>query len=274
MSTTIFFTGGTSGLGRAAVLQLASEGYRILLAARSEERANDLIDTFKKAHPESGGSIHFVRCDLNSLASVRNACETVRHHFAQVTTIVNNAGIWSFNRETTVDGIETTFQVNVVAPALIIELLAPVLKTNKGGKIINTASGLHQGTIYFDDLEFSKSFSGFKAYRQSKLGIMLLTRYWARKFEADNIQVYSQHPGLVDTELVRKGGWLARQFFKWFGRTPEKGAETLCFLIRAPRENLKNGAFYADSKVKKASAASEDLSLAERLFGVVKQRYI
>ncbi len=266
----IFFTGGTSGLGRSAVLQLASEGRHLLLAARSEERAKEVIAELKQRHPESSGSITFIRCDLESLSSVRNACEVVHRHYPKVGVIVNNAGIWSFKRETTVDGIETTFQVNVVAPALIVELLAPVLKANKGGKIINTASGLHQGTIYFDDLEFSKSFSGFKAYRQSKLGIMLLTRLWARDLAADGIGVYSQHPGLVDTQLVRRGGWLARLFFRFFGRTPEKGVETLLFLIRAEREDLKSGEFYADCKVKKATSTSEDLTLAERLSAAVR----
>ncbi len=270
MTKTIFFTGGTSGLGRAAVIDLASEGHHILLAARNETLANALISEVAEWHPSSVGKITFVRCDLASLSSVRNACEAVVRHYPQVDTIVNNAGLWSFEREETIDRIETTFQVNVVAPALIVERLAPLLKANGGGRIINTASGLHQGTINFDDIEYRKSFSGFRAYRQSKLAIMLLTRLWARDLSADGIGVYSQHPGLVDTGLVRSGGWFARWFFRVFGRTPEKGAETLLWLLRAERETLTPGEFYADCKVKKATSTSEDLELAERLSAAVR----
>lgn len=270
MTKTLFFTGGTSGLGRAAVMSLAAEGHHVLLAARNEALAQALIDDVARQHPESGGRLTFVRCDLASLSSVRNACEAVTRHYPQVDTIVNNAGLWSFDREETVDGLESTFQVNVVAPALIIDRLAPLLRTKGGGTIINTASGLHQGTIQFEDIGYAKSFSGFKAYRQSKLAIMLLTRLWAREFAADGIGVYSQHPGLVDTGLVRRGGWFARWFFRVFGRTPEKGAETLLWLIRAERETLKSGEFYADCKIKKATSTSEDLALAERVFGVVR----
>lgn len=269
MTKTIFFTGGTSGLGRAAVKSLAAEGHHILLAARNETLANELIAECEEQQASASGKITFVRCDLASLSSVRNACEAVTRHYPKVDTIVNNAGLWSFKREETVDGLESTFQVNVVAPAMIVDRLASLLKANGGGRIINTASGLHQGSINFDDIGYAKSFSGFKAYRQSKLAIMLLTRHWARDLAADGIEVYSQHPGLVDTQLVRNGGWLARLFFRWFGRTPEKGAETLLWLIRAERDTLKNGEFYADCKVKKATTTSEDLALAERLFETV-----
>jgi NAD(P)-dependent dehydrogenase (short-subunit alcohol dehydrogenase family) len=270
MIATLFFTGGTSGLGRSAALTLAAEGYHILLAARDESKTNSLIEELNGLGSAALGKISFIRCDLASLSSVRNACEVVRRHYPSVTGIINNAGVWCFEREESDDGIELTLQVNVIAPCLIVERLAPLLKANGGGRIVNTASGLHQGTIHFDDLEYRNRFSGFKAYRQSKLAIMLLTRFWAQRYARDGIGVYSQHPGLVNTGLVRGGGWLARRFFSWFGRTAEQGAETLVYLIRAERETLTNGAFYANKKIKKATATSENLPLATQLYEAVK----
>ncbi len=262
----ILFTGGTSGLGRIAVKQLVVNGAKVLLTNRDNAKGQKLIEELATENPSQKGTIELIESDFNSLDSVRKACSKVKESTSKLDAIVNNAGTWNFEFSETVDGIENTLQVNVLVPALIINELKELLQKAESPKVINTASALHQGDLNLDDLEFRNNFSGFKAYRQSKLGIILLTRLYQKKFESDGINFYSQHPGIVNTGLVRKGGWFAKQFFKVFGKSPEKGAKTLLHLLETPSGKLKGGEYYKNCKASKTDTkTSYNIELAKKL---------
>ncbi len=263
-SKTIVFIGGTSGIGQAAVRYLLERGHKVILLYRSEEKLAETI----KGHT---APLLTVACDLYSFDSMSKACETICNAVEGIDILVCNAGMWEFgNRKETQDGIETTFQVNVLAPAFFQEKLKPLLLKRPEPKVITTASALHSGNINFEDLEYKNKFSGFQAYRQSKLSVVLLTRLWAR--QNNKIQYYSLHPGVVSTELGRSAGWFARTFFKWMGISSEKGAETLLYLIETPSERLSSGDYYAKKKLTKTiSKVSYDLKVAARLEQAVQQ---
>lgn len=263
---TVLFTGATSGLGKVAALAIAEAGANVIAFYRSREAGLNLQ---KLLSPQAKGTIDLVECDLASLKSVRSACDFVKGKYPKLDIIINNAGTWNFSFQETVDGIENTLQVNLLAPKLIIDSLFDHLKKFDSPKVINTASALHQGTIYFDNLEFRRNFSGFKAYRQSKLGIILLTRLYHKLYGDQGIHFYAQHPGLVDTGLVRKGGGISKLFFKIFGKTPEKGAETLIHLLTESPASLVGGEYYKNRKISKTDTQeSYNLQLAEKLNGV------
>lgn len=257
-ATTIFFTGGTSGLGKAAVIDLLSSGNHVILAARDQkkgERLQSEVRTLK-------GKLRIVSCDLNDLSSIRSAIETVKQDHERLDLLINNAGLWNKAFETSKDGFESTLQVNLLAPFLFMEGFLPLLKSS-GGKVINTASALHQGDLQLSDLEFSANFSGFKAYRQSKLGLILMTRWMAEQH--DGVGFYTVHPGVVSTSLGRNLGGLGNFFFKLAGISPEKGADTILYLIRTPKDQLKNGGYYTKRSLKRTTATSYDMELAEQL---------
>ena len=227
MSKTIFITGATSGIGLESALALAADGNHIIATARSTEKGNILTDTYKERYKGTQGSFEIVICDLSSLDSIAAACNEVRSKHDTIDTIINNAGVWNFSYRPTQNNIEEILQVNVLAPLLINHLLFAALSKSEDARSIFAASGLHQGDINLDDLEFKKNFSGFRAYRQSKLEVILLCRLLARKMANYNIGVYCEHPGFVSTGLGRDAGWFANVFFKLFGIAPARGAETL-----------------------------------------------
>ncbi len=257
----IVFTGATSGLGKVALNFLIQQEAKIFVLYRNEK----LIEAF--ANDEH---VIPVLCDLSSISSIQNAIESIKNQTDTIDVLVNNAGLWEFGGFIeTVDGYERTFQVNLMAPFLLVHGLLPVLKNADAPKVITTASALHQGTLNFDDLQFRNKFSGFKAYRQSKLGVILLTRFWAKHHE-NEICFVSQHPGVVNTDLGRDADWFSRGFFKLFGVSPEKGARTLIHLLQTPAKELVSGEYYANSKVSKTSTQeSYNLQSAERLNGIL-----
>lgn len=253
----IVMTGGTSGLGRAALNHFLNQGYRVTVLARDPKKIN-----------VNNNNLTLIEADLNNIKSIKNAIEIIKNTHNHIDALLNNAGVWAFTFTESDDGIEETFQVNVLAPILLTRELLPLLKKAPSPKVITTSSGLHQGKIYFDDLEFRTSFSGFKAYRQSKLCEIVWTRYMSKKEPA--VFWATQHPGVVNTELARTGGFLFKLFFRLFGKSPEKGAKTLIYLTEEDRKNLKSGEFYKnEKKAKTDTLASYDLRAAPKLIDVV-----
>lgn len=259
----VVFTGGTSGLGRVALEFLIQQHAHVFVFYRNET----LVDSWKNLP-----NVELVACDLSSLTSVHSAVDFVRSKTDVLDILVNNAGLWEFNGfVSTEDQLERTFQVNLLVPFLLVEAFLPLLKKADAPKIINTASALHQGKINFHDIQFTQNFSGFKAYRQSKLGIILLTRYWAQSLE-NKVLVACQHPGLVATDLGRQAGWFARGFFKLFGISPEKGAETLIHVLSEDPKKLISGEYYAKSRATKTSTTeSYNLDTATQLHKALRE---
>jgi NAD(P)-dependent dehydrogenase (short-subunit alcohol dehydrogenase family) len=253
---TIVMTGATSGLGLVAAKHALIQGAKLIVLYRNPELLKAL---------EGIGDLVPIQADLSSTVSIKNACEQIKSSYPHIDILANNAGMWVFgDRKVTTEGKEMTFMVNVLAPWILIKSLGPLLDKSTDPRIINTASALHQGTINFEDMEYNKSFSGFKAYRQSKLALILMTRYLA--VQHPKWAIVSQHPGLVSTSLGREGGFFSNFFFKMFGISPEKGAATLIHLMECDRGTIKSGEYYVKSRLAKTTTAdSKDMVLAERV---------
>lgn len=268
LNKVIFMTGATSGLGKVSALKAASNGATMVILARDKTKSKLLIADYKRHYPEGLGRIEIIEGNLSSLDSVAQACEKIAATYPVIDMIVNNAGIMNFEPKKTIDKIEETLQVNLLAPLLIFHSLFENLKRSTHGKIIFTSSALHQGTIHFDNLEFEDKFSSFKVYRQSKLGVILVSRVLSKNLKNENIGIYTQHPGMVRTELGRNAGWFSKMIFYFLGSSAEKGSQTLSFLIEADKDNLTSGEYYADKKIKTTTKESYDLEVGEKLITV------
>jgi len=262
---TIFITGATSGIGLVAACELASNGNKVLATSRNMERGNELLAHYRNNYPNGKGTIKIIKCDLSSFESIVKACDQVRIENNCIDVLINNAGIWNFSYRESKNNIEETLQVNVLAPLLINYLLLDVLSKSNQAKSIFAASALHQGDVDFSNLENKEHFSGFTAYRQSKLEVILLCRILAKKLASSNIGVYCEHPGLVNTKLGRDANWFSNLFFRVMGLPAEKGAITLIYLAEEDKQNLVTGEYYYKKKVKKITDQSYDMIVAQKL---------
>ncbi|MCB0837248.1 MAG: SDR family NAD(P)-dependent oxidoreductase [Bacteroidetes bacterium] len=259
---TILITGATSGIGKEAACYLASLGAKVVASARNKEKGSDLLSAYKEQYPNGQGTIELVEGDFSSLQSIQNLCEQVKTSYPVIDTLINNAGVWKMSYQETKDGIEETWQVNVLAPMLITHSLIDLVKKSSDGRLVFTASGLHKGVVDLNNPEMRQSFSGMKSYQQSKLADILLTRWLASKLEDTGIGAYCFHPGFVGTSIGRDGGMIMQKLMKLAGMSPKKGAETLNFLATEPQENLVSGEYYVKKKVKKITAESNDMEMA------------
>jgi NAD(P)-dependent dehydrogenase (short-subunit alcohol dehydrogenase family) len=260
----ILITGATSGIGKETAIGLARLDSNIILTTRDilkgEKVRKELIKT------TNNENIHSLKCDLASFESIRNFCREFKSKYNNLHVLINNAGVWDFKRRESKDGIENIFATNYLAPFLMTNLLLDFLKKSSPSRIINVTSGLHYGTINFNDIEFKNNFSGVKAYRQSKLGLILFTRLLAKKLEGTGVTVNVAHPGMNKTDLGRDAGGFSKLIFKMMGKDPKIGAETSIYLASSSEVKNISGEYFAKRKIKKSSKESYNMILAKKLW--------
>ena len=263
-------TGGSAGIGKATALGLANMGATVIVVGRDRSRGEAGVTEIKQK--SNNDAVDLMLADLSSQASIRRLAEDFKDRYQQLHVLISNAGVFISKRTVTVDGIETTFAVNHLAPFLLTNLLLDVLKASAPARIINiTSSGERSGTINFDDLQGEGRYSGFRAYNQSKLAMILFTYELARKLEGTAVTVNCVHPGVVVTNLGRGSsgafGLLLRLMRPFFS-SPEKGAETPIYLASSPEVEGVSGKYFAKKAEAKSSERSYDTVTARRLWQV------
>lgn len=260
----VLITGATSGIGKETARGLARMGYSIVFTTHDERRGAEALRELQ----ESTGNrdIEVLFCDLESLASVRRCAAEYLQRYPRLDVLINNAGVWDFHRRESADGIERIFAVNYLAPFLLTNLLLDVVKRSAPSRIVNITSGLHSGAIHFDDLELRKGWSGMKAYRHSKLGVILFTRLLAKKLSGSGVTVNCVQPGLARTNLARDAPWVYRVGFWMFGKSPVERARTSVYVASSPEVKDVTGEYFAACQVKRSSDESYDMAVAQRLW--------
>jgi NAD(P)-dependent dehydrogenase (short-subunit alcohol dehydrogenase family) len=203
-------TGATSGIGRAAALQLAEQGATVIIHGRDAERG-------------AAGSARFVGADLNQPAEALRLANEV----GEVDILVNNAGFAWFGptEKLPADTLNQLFAANVQAPYLLVSVLAPKMVARGYGVIINVASragAVGQPTT--------------AAYGATKAALASLTRSWSTEFGPAGVRVNSISPGPVYTNAAE------RELFDALGETtvlrrvgePQEVADLIGFLA-SPR---------------------------------------
>jgi len=198
-----------------------------------------------------------------------------KDRYSQLHVLVNNAGVFFSKRTVTVDGIETHFAVNYLAPFLLTNLLLDVLEASAPARVVNVAGVYHRkATIDFDDLMCEQDYSGAKANNRAKLALVLFTYELARRLEGTGVVANCLHPGSVATGLVEKDPDfppISRFFyklFKPFAASADKGAETSIYLASSPEVKGVTGKYFERKRAVPSSPESYDVAIARRLWQV------
>src|SRR6202044_2497802 len=212
-------TGATSGIGRAAALQLAAQGAAVIVHGRDVERGGTVVKEIESA----GGSARFVGADLSQPAEALRLATKV----GEVDILVNNAGFAWFGptEELAADTLAQLFAANVQAPYLLVSVLAPKMVARGYGVIINIAS--RAGIVGQPTTA---------AYGATKAALASLARSWSAEFGPAGVRVNSISPGPVYTNAAE------RELFDALGETtvlrrvgePQEVADLIGFLA-SPR---------------------------------------
>ncbi len=267
-------TGANSGIGKATALGLAQMGATVVLVSRDRARGEEAQ---KEIKAKSGNdAIDLLLADLSSQQSIRQLVEDFKQRYTRLHVLINNAGVFALTWRETVDGLEMSFAVNVLAPFLLTNLLLDVIKASAPARIVNVSSNQQEANhLKLDDLQLEKSYRPMRAYAQSKLAVVLFTYELARRLEGTGVTANCLHPGFVATNIAQRDlvlpARLATKLIFRFGTSPEKGAKTSLYLATSPDVEGVTGKYFEKSVPRKSAPLSYDESLQQQLWKACAQ---
>jgi len=220
-------TGASSGIGRATALLFAKEGSHVVALGRNE---SELLSVRDEAR-DSEGTIKIHLGEMTELSQVDRLVTEAMDTFGRIDVLVNAAGIIkSGNIEnTTLDDWDKMMNINLRSTFYLMQRCVPHLEATKGS-IVNVSSVTGQ-----------RAFPNVLAYCVSKAGTDQLTRCAALELAPKGIRVNAVNPGVVVTNLHKRGGMSDEDYDKFLlnaknthplGRAgdPEEVAELIYFL--------------------------------------------
>ncbi|MCK1420946.1 SDR family NAD(P)-dependent oxidoreductase [Bradyrhizobium sp. 180] len=184
----VFITGSADGLGRAAAKSLLDQGHRVVLHARSADRAAALGQLASRAAGMVVG-------DLRSAAETKSIADQV-NAIGRMDAIIHNAGVYTRpSRGSTPEGHAETLAINTLAPYMLTALI------ERPDRLVYLSSGLHRGGEgSLDDLDWTKrAWDSAKAYAESKLHVVALAVALARRWP--KVLSNAVDPGWVRTKM-------------------------------------------------------------------------
>jgi retinol dehydrogenase-12 len=230
-------TGATSGIGLETARQLARLGATVIIVGRDATKTAATLAQIRQQNRTA--RVESLIADLSSQAQVRALAEQFKRAYARLDVLINNAGVAMMRRQESVDGIEMTFAVNVLAPFLLTHLLLDVLQTSAPSRIINVGSALHKPAQFdFADVQMRRKYNGLRAYNNSKLALLWFTYALARRLAGTGVTVNALHPGMVKSNLTARNGgfykWIVQPLFNLQAISAEQGAQTSVYLASSP----------------------------------------
>jgi NAD(P)-dependent dehydrogenase (short-subunit alcohol dehydrogenase family) len=265
---TVVITGGTSGIGEVAALELAQMGARIVLVARDKSRAEATLARLRKRGPQLAHTVHYA--DLTRLAEMKRVAAQIAAVEPRVDVLINNAGAMFGARRITQDGLERTFALNHMAYFVVTEGLRERLAGAGDARIVNTASDAHRGaTLDFGDLQSEQGFGAMNTYGRSKLCNILFTRELARRLQGSGITANCLHPGFVATRFGDQSGGLISHMVwvaKFLAISPAEGAKTIVHLAASPEVAAISGKYFYKCRATTPSPAAQNDRAASLLW--------
>lgn len=233
---TVLITGATSGIGLEMAKGIAQEGYKVIMACRNREKAEEIASMIKSF--ARNPNVKALPLDLASIASIKAFVELYSKEEEELYALINNAGVFCDRLERTEDGFEMTMGVNYIGTSLLTEKLLPIIKGAPSSRIITIASkAAFYARLTIHPGLFTGNTYGFKAYSRSKLAQILYTIGLAENLAPRGIAVNAVSPGRVATNIWNGRSLLMKIVRPIMMRTSisaKEGAQTGIHLATSP----------------------------------------
>ncbi|MBR5084067.1 MAG: SDR family NAD(P)-dependent oxidoreductase [Prevotella sp.] len=189
---TVLVTGANKGIGFGIAKHLGNNGWKVIVGARNQERAENAINKLRSMGIDVPG---WVNIELADLASIENAAKEINEKYSDLSLLVNNAGIPGDmsvdSQHTEISVIRETLDVNFIGTFALTKALIPLLSKN-GGRIVNVTVP-SEISPYWHPLAYVTS----KAAQNAMMGVMAI------EFQQQDIpvEIFSVHPGPTTTDL-------------------------------------------------------------------------
>jgi len=189
---TALITGASSGIGKATAMLFASEGANLALLGRNEQ----VLTSLQSDIENNGGTALATPADVTKEGNCRFAIKNTINRFGQLDVLVNAAGIIGSGsiETTTFSDWKNMLAINLDSVFMLTQLSLPYLEKTCGNIVnVSSVTGL-------------RAFPNVLAYCVSKAAVDQFTRCTALELAAKGIRVNAVNPGVVVTELHKRGG--------------------------------------------------------------------
>eukprot|EP00730_Choanoeca_flexa_P000745 TRINITY_DN10321_c0_g2_i3.p2 TRINITY_DN10321_c0_g2~~TRINITY_DN10321_c0_g2_i3.p2 ORF type:complete len:255 (+),score=50.10 TRINITY_DN10321_c0_g2_i3:1724-2488(+) len=201
----VLVTGASSGIGLAAARVLARGGAKVCLVGRNEEALKQLGSEL---------DCHYVAADLTEDGACKSTVDTAVEKLGGLSGLVNCAGILKGGAMGTpacdMENYNANFTINTRVPFEMMNLCIPHLKKAESSAIVNVTS-----------VNGKQSFAGCASYCASKAATDMLTKCAAVDLAPFGVRVNSVNPGVIITELQKRGGLNEEQYAAFVQRSVE-----------------------------------------------------
>lgn len=250
-------------------------GAKVIIAARSQERAERAIAELKALPGIAEDKLEYLPLDLTSFDSIRNFATLFLDKKLPLHLLINNAGVMANNWGLTAEGFEMQFGTNHLGHFLLTSLLIDKLKESAPSRVVSLSS---EGHKLGDDsvlklVREEKDYAPWKVYGNSKLANILFASELNARLAGSGVIAASLHPGVIHTDLGSDSKML-KLFWavSWpFAKSIPQGAATTCYVATASSPEEIAGRYFANSAVAEPSAWAKNADLAERLWTLSEQ---
>lgn len=271
-------TGGNSGIGFQAAIQIAQKGYNVTLICRNEESAQKAC---KEIILNTGNeNVDYLIADLSEMNEIRRAVSQYLSNHSSLDVLINNAADFDLSIKKpiiTSDGMEKQFATNVAAPFLLSRLLFPALSKSKNGRIINISSkGLSVFPfmkLNFQNLNGELSYNPSKTYYQNKLALLMFSLYLSENQDKVKVQAINVTNVKIDMDRYQHINPLLKQLYKvkaLFSITPEEMAEVYTTL--ATTDNYDGFLYDENLKEVKANKFAYDKKAQKQVYELLCEK--
>ncbi|MET0330521.1 MAG: SDR family oxidoreductase [Dyella sp.] len=200
-------TGASGGLGFDTAVALSAAGAEVILAARNPDKGQRALLQLRTLQPTAKASLALL--DLARLASVKAFAARLLDEARPLDLLINNAGVMALpQRRESADGFELQLATNYLGHYALTAQLLPLLRRASAPRVVQVSSLAHRGgRIDFEDLHGERGYQPWRAYRQSKLAMLMFALELQGRSDAQGWGLISHaaHPGWARTELIANG---------------------------------------------------------------------
>lgn len=249
-SLLIVITGATNGLGRIAAGDLARQGARLAITARSQAKADETRAEILAHTPNA--EIDVFLADFTRLADTHRVAAEIAARYDHIDVLINNAGIHAFEPRITPDGLPEMIAVNYLTPFILTNTLLPLLQLAPAGRVVTVASeaSRRHGTLSLPgDLTDTTAFTArgsSEPYGKSKLLDIMFSSMLARRLADTTVTANCLDPGFNTTGLGRELGFAARLeriLTAMHIGDPQRGADLITALATDPKYDGRTGLY-------------------------------
>ena len=260
---TCLITGANSGLGFAVAKRMASHKAHIILSSRTTEKGELAIQEIKREFPNA--SVESLACDLASLNSIQSFIGKLKEKHSKLDILFNNAAVMKQKRTLTEDGFEMMFQVNYLAPFVLMKSMIDLLKNGSSPCIAGNGRPSDKLRLDMGNLQFTKSYQMYQSFFHTKLCLLFTCMKLSRMPERENVAITMIDPGPFKSGLVRDmplAGWIKNLF----SAPVDKAAGNILFHLGGDRSNELNGKVYKEKHEYPITTYWQDETISKRLW--------